>query len=1134
MRPQRRNDFTIAIICALVLEADAVEALFDETYDGPGKSYGKAPGDANAYANGRIGKHNVVLCYLPGMGKGSAASVASTLRVSYPQVELALVVGICGGAPSTSDGKNTPIYLGDVLISDAVIEYDFGRRYPDGFRRKTDVKSSLGGSSREIQAFLNKLIASRTHSELEKRVSECLDTLQQRESKWRHPGTIEPKIIDVLFDASYVHRHRSTDVELNCRCSEAHGVVSLCNDALRKNCDSLGCSHASIVRQRTFEETPCGPSVHIGPIASADTVLMSGNIATRLFATRKLLASKWKGQDHKSKTWKDYAAAAGASAAKAFLEYWEPSYQDIKNTPYTIIRFPRNLRFVGRQSELRQLEEWISLPDGPKKLAITGLGGMGKTQIALELAYRMRDRDTQCSVFWIPCTSVEAVDQAYMAIADRVGIHAKPDTVRSQIKDYFTQWNTKWFIIFDNADDIGMWTENSNGTPALKDLLPYSDQGHILFTTRTRKVAARLASAPKYVMHVLEPSTDDALELLRQSGLREEVLDDTGTCITLLEQLAFLPLAIAQATSFIYENDTGLSDYLTLLQQEESEVIELLSEEFDDEGRYKDLQNPVAVTWFISFKQIQRLDQLAITYLSLMACLNPQDIPLSFLPKAESKTAATKALGTLCAYSLITTQQENGSVSMHRLVFLATRNWLRSEQKYPLYILEAADRFDDIFPDSYDANRYLWRGYLPHVLRLFESAELESCQESNKYTHLRERLGMCLFQDARYNEAEHFLVSVIDSKKKEYGTTDHRTLSSMTILTVVYMAQGQWSEAEDLGAQTMVLCRRTLEPSHDTALHIMVNLASIYIHQGKFHEAEILQLEVFGIQSQVLQEDDPRILATMAQLATTYAWQGRYKEEAELCERILNTRKHVLGPHRAETLETMSSLAWCYNNQGRLEEELKNLESVWEASRQELGSDHPNTLDVAARIAYLYNKQGQADTAEKMLEQAISRAREVLGANHHRTLMYMSTLAGVHFTQERFVQAKELHEYVLEGRRDVLGSEHPGTLLTMHNLAMTWDKLGKQIEAVQLMTDCVELRTKHLGPDHPQTKDSTKWLESRRKPVVKEESLGLEEAEMEDRKTEECRNRKTREGDSDEETPMKRQKRESLSPFRSK
>ncbi|KAL4738122.1 hypothetical protein BDV11DRAFT_140548 [Aspergillus similis] len=110
MQPKNRNDFAIAIICALPLEAEAVEALFDEHYDRLGKHYGKQPGEANAYINGKVGKHDVVLCYMPEMGKRSAAGVASSLKISYRGVKLALVVGICGGAPQSPTCSNICLF----------------------------------------------------------------------------------------------------------------------------------------------------------------------------------------------------------------------------------------------------------------------------------------------------------------------------------------------------------------------------------------------------------------------------------------------------------------------------------------------------------------------------------------------------------------------------------------------------------------------------------------------------------------------------------------------------------------------------------------------------------------------------------------------------------------------------------------------------------------------------------------------------------------------------------------------------------------------------------------------------------------------------------------------------------------
>lgn len=181
MRPTKRNDFAIAIICALPLEADAVEAVFDEQYDRLGKYYGKQRGDANAYINGRIGRHDVVLCYMPGIGKGNAAGVAASLKVSYPGVQLALVMGICGGAPPPPNYEE--IFLGDMIISDSVVEYDFSRQYPGGFQRKTGVQDTLGRPGQEIRALLNGLRAKISRREFQNQTQQYLHILQQRGAK---------------------------------------------------------------------------------------------------------------------------------------------------------------------------------------------------------------------------------------------------------------------------------------------------------------------------------------------------------------------------------------------------------------------------------------------------------------------------------------------------------------------------------------------------------------------------------------------------------------------------------------------------------------------------------------------------------------------------------------------------------------------------------------------------------------------------------------------------------------------------------------------------------------------------------------------------------------------------------------
>lgn len=336
MRPRSRDDFTIAIICALPLEAEAVEALFDETYDRFGKYYSKERGDANAYVNGRIGKHDVVLCYMPGMGKGSAAGVASSLLVSYPAVRLTLVVGICGGAPPPPEYQE--IFLGDVIISDSVIEYDFGRQYPGGFQRKTGVKDTLGRPDREIRALLNGLRAENTRSELQNQAQHHLHSLQQTRIKWCHPG-----VNDILFKAHYLHKHYSDASPAGCSCFGSDSPDQVCEEALGKDCNSLECDQDQRIRCREASET-IPVSIHIGPVASGDTVMKSGQHRDEIVSKEKVLGFEMEGagiwdnvpciiikgvcdyaDSHKSKVWQAYAAATGASVAKAFLEYWMPA-----------------------------------------------------------------------------------------------------------------------------------------------------------------------------------------------------------------------------------------------------------------------------------------------------------------------------------------------------------------------------------------------------------------------------------------------------------------------------------------------------------------------------------------------------------------------------------------------------------------------------------------------------------------------------------------------------------------------------------------------------------------------------------------------------------------------------------------
>ncbi|KAE8413588.1 purine and uridine phosphorylase [Aspergillus pseudocaelatus] len=956
MRPKSRSGFAVAIICALPIEADAVEALFDETYDRLGKFYGKQPGDANAYINGRIGEHDIVLCYLPGMGIGSAASVASSLRVSYTGVRLALVVGICGGAPYSSSDQN--IFLGDVIVSDAVVEYDFGRQYPGGFQRKTDVKDILGRPERAIRTLLAGLKGKKTRIEFQDQMYQHLGIIQQSETQWQHP-----RYEDILYQASYHHKHYSRGSTDNCCCFDSGNTENICSEALEESCKKLGCDEKKISRRRDGTEA-VKASVHIGKVASANTVMKSGEHRDKIIKAESVIGFEMEGagvwdnisciiikgvcdyaDSHKSKYWQAYAAATGASAAKTFLEYWTPTHREERKRHW-MVPFRKNPQFVGRHDEILKLEQWITHQSGPSKVGVCGLGGVGKTQVALELAYRIRERDSECSIFWVPCFSYESVEQAYTSIAQTLGIEdMKPAEAKDRVKAYFSHEDAgEWLLIFDNADDINMWMQGSDTHPALKDFLPQSEHGHIIFTTRNRKLAVKLASS--YVISIPDQDRDTAMKILEKSLPKNHFQGESNTATILLEHLAFLPLAIIQAAAYINENSMRLKDYIDLLQEQEADVVELLSADFEDEGRYKDIQNPVATTWWISFQQIQHLDNLASGYLSLMACINPRDIPQSFLPRLASKKKVNDAVGLLKAYSFVSEQAGEGLLSLHRLVHLATRNWMRKENQFTQNILKAIDRLNEVFPDNSHSNRKLWQQYLPHALLVVGESEIQHRRE--KYVDLLQNVGYCLWSDGRYNEAEELEVQVIETRKQVLGPEHPDTLTSMADLALTYQYQGQWKVAEKLGVQVMETRKQVLGPEHpDTltnTLTSMSNLASIYWNQGRWKEAEELQTEELNICPKVLGPEHPNTLTSIANLALTYWSQGRWKEAEELEIQVMETRKRVLGPEHPDTLTSTHNLAYTWESLGKLNDALKLMEECLELRTKLFGPDHPDTI----------------------------------------------------------------------------------------------------------------------------------------------------------------------------------------------
>jgi hypothetical protein len=272
---------------------------------------------------------------------------------------------------------------------------------------------------------------------------------------------------------------------------------------------------------------------------------------------------------------------------------------------------------------------------------------------------------------------------------------------------------------------MDMWMKGTESGPPLKSLLPHNDAGWILFTTRNRKLAVKLASSN--VKQIPDMDEETAMQLLQKLLIHKDLLRDKEATAALLAQLCFLPLAISQAAAYI--NETGIAalpDYLCLLDTQEESLVSLLSEDFEDDGRYADLQNPVTSTWLVSFSQVRLLNTLAVDYLSFMACISSRNIPQCLLPPAPSDKQRIEALGLLKAYSFLSEEEETRSLTLHRLVHLATRTWMRRDGTFTTRILKTVEHVAHICSETDDGETQLWRQYLPHLLSVIENNEFRA------------------------------------------------------------------------------------------------------------------------------------------------------------------------------------------------------------------------------------------------------------------------------------------------------------------------------------------------------------------------------------------------------------------------
>jgi nucleoside phosphorylase len=372
IKPASRDGFSIAIICALSAERDAVMAMLDETWHAP--EYGKTHGDDNTYALGRVGRHKVVVVRLPGIGPREAANSAATFQNSFTKLRLGLVVGVCGGVPTESENRH--IVMGDVVLSKEILDLTLNRQHDHGAKIKDTLADRFGRPNREIRGFLATMEGKQDRARLRDQTFEYLVEFCQKDSfqSWKYPGVDK----DVVYPRSYRHKHQqphSDDVCAGDACAECRAaedglnkaqadkkaedeiknaerlvkIAGVCSASEKKLCEELNCDMSKAVSRKPQGRDPKSvdgmtirvPEIYFSTIGSGNSVMKSGYHRDELAKEKNFIAFEMEGvgvwdnfptvvikavcdyaDSHKRKEWQKYASGCAAACMKAFLMEW--------------------------------------------------------------------------------------------------------------------------------------------------------------------------------------------------------------------------------------------------------------------------------------------------------------------------------------------------------------------------------------------------------------------------------------------------------------------------------------------------------------------------------------------------------------------------------------------------------------------------------------------------------------------------------------------------------------------------------------------------------------------------------------------------------------------------------------------
>ncbi|KAF8472024.1 hypothetical protein BDZ91DRAFT_487124 [Kalaharituber pfeilii] len=769
--------------------------------------------------------------------------------------------------------------------------------------------------------------------------------------------------------------------------------------------------------------------------------------------------------------------------------------------PFSLPETRRNSDFIGREYLLEKLKREIE--EGAAKTDITqvvlyGMGGMGKTQLALEYIYR--HSGDYSSVFWINAASEQTTKIGFTHIMQRlIKHHAKlsdePDYTQigrllgmagkldstgmfsiqqpseeqhvvDAVKDWLTtKDNTKWLLIFDNLDDVESFDVN--------DYIPLSAHGTVIITSRRREsVQGRRG------LEVQQMDNDEAEQLLFKSSkpdfsklTLEECEREKEAAARIVQKLEYMPLAIDQAGACIHVCQYSFSRYL---QEYDSEVkiTHLLSKKWKV-GKH---DRSVFAAWDLSFKAIQKQNPKAAELLLLCGFIDNNDICEEFLQRGMKLPKDDATLGdsiqTLSSYSMVKRQDGDDSFSIHPLIHIWTQWRLKMEpEKHTKKATEAflmVASAIDIPVSKREVKDWVFeRRILPHIIAV--ERQMKTLAENEAIPGAIDSLRKDYLLYGYYRKAKELCKVILAGREKALGAGHTDTLTTVNNMALVFYQQGQYNKALELYERALAGREKALGADHPDTLGTVNNMALVFKEQGQYNKALELYERALAGREKALGADHPEILATVNNMALVFYQQGQYNKALELYGRALAGYEKALGEDHPATLTTVENMASVFERQAQYNKALELYERVLVGKEKALGADHPETLATVQNMALVFYHQGQYNKALELYERALAGYEKALGADHPSTLTVVHNMALVIERQGQYNKALELYERALAGREKALGADHPDTLGTVNNMALVFNEQGQYNKALELYKRALAGREKALGADHPDT-----------------------------------------------------------------